>query len=54
MVSNHSNQKGYVRTDIDCSEDEYFHCKCSPVAILTFEVCLCGELGCNAGWPVAS
>lgn len=27
MVCNHSNQKGYVRTDIDYSEDENFHRK---------------------------
>lgn len=55
MVSNHSNQKGYVRTDIDCSEDEYFHHnRSSPVAILTFEVSPCRERGCNAGWMLAS
>lgn len=52
MVSNHSNQRGYMRTDIDCSEDEYFHH--SPVAILTFEVSLGREMGCNAGWTFAS
>lgn len=54
MVSNHSNQKGYVRTNIDCSEDEYFHHKCNSVAIVTLKVSLCRQMGCNAGWTLAS
>lgn len=53
-VSNHSNQEGYVRTDIDCSEDGHFHHKRSRGAVLTFEVSVCREMGCNSGWTGAS
>lgn len=52
MVSNHSNEKGSIRMDTECSEDEYFQVRCSRVTVLTFE--LCKEMGCYAGYTACS